>query len=299
MTLALVSKPDTDTPVLEPVTLPAPGAGELRVRVIAASVDPVDLFLAGGSGRTVWGLTGTIGLGSSLTGIVTGIGDGVTGFAPGDRIAAAHPVLGAPARGHAEETVVPAYAAAPLPAGLDPVAAATVPLNGLTAAQLLDRLGPAGGRTLLVTGAAGGVGGFAVALAARAGWAVTALARGSDRDFVLRAGARELVTELPGPAFDAVVDAAVLEAAALGAVRDGGALAGPTSARPATPERGITVDLVDSQPDGDRLAALLALAADGVLELRVAGTVPLSDAALAYGNVAAGGGRGRWVLLAD
>ncbi|GAB7048353.1 alcohol dehydrogenase catalytic domain-containing protein [Catenuloplanes indicus] len=299
MTLALVSHPDTDTPVLERVTLPAPGPGELRVRVIAASVDPVDLFLAGGFGRLVWGLTGTIGLGSSFTGVVTAIGDGVTGFAPGDRIAAAHSVLTAPARGHAEETVVPASAAATIPDGVDPVAAATLPLNGLTAAQLLDRLGPADGRTMLVTGAAGGVGGFAVALAARAGWAVTALARESDRDFVLRAGAHGLTTELPGPEFDAVVDAAVLEAVALGAVRDGGAFAGSTSARPATPERGITVDLVDSQPDGDRLAALLRLAADGVLELRVAGTVPLSESEVAYGKVAAGGGRGRWLLLAD
>ncbi|MDP9799438.1 NADPH:quinone reductase-like Zn-dependent oxidoreductase [Catenuloplanes nepalensis] len=299
MTLALVSKPGTTTPVLEQVTLPAPGPGELHVRVVAASVDPVDLFLAGGTGRAVWGLTGTIGLGSSLTGVVTGTGDGVTGFAPGDRIAAAHAVLTAPARGHAEETVVPASAAATLPDGLDPVAAATLPLNGLTAAQLVDRLGPAGGRTLLVTGAAGGVGGFAVALAARAGWAVTALARESDRDFVLRAGARDLVTALPGAEFDAVVDAAVLEAAALGAVRDGGVLAGPTSARPATPERGITVELVDSRPDGERLTELLELAAGGVLELRVAGRVPLGEAEVAYGNVAAGGGRGRWLLLAD
>jgi hypothetical protein len=69
---------------------------------------------------------------------------------------------------------VPATAAALLPGGLDPVDAASVPLNALTAAQMLDRLGPPDGRTLLVTGAAGAVGGYAVALAAHAGWTVTA-----------------------------------------------------------------------------------------------------------------------------
>ncbi|WP_198153760.1 zinc-binding dehydrogenase [Catenuloplanes japonicus] len=296
-TRALVSEPESGAPVLRTVHVPAPGAGELRVRVTAASVDPVDLFLAGGAGRAVYGLTGTFGLGSSLTGIVTAVGDDVTTFAPGDRIAAAHADLSAPARGHAEETVVPAEAAAPLPDGLDPVDAASLPLNALTAAQLLDVLGPADGRTLLVTGAAGGVGGYAVALAARAGWTVTALARASDRGFVLRAGARELVTTLPGPVFDAVLDAAVLESAALGAVRDGGALAALTSARPATAERGVRTGLVASVPDGPRLAELLELAAEGVLELRVAGRVPLEQAATAYEAVAAGGRRGRWLLV--
>lgn len=299
MTLALVSRPGTDGPVPEQVTLPATGPGELRVRVIAASVDPVDLFLAGGGGRAVWGLTGTFGLGSSLTGVVLETGDGVTGFAPGDRIAATHAVLTAPARGHAEETVLPASDAALLPDGIDPVDAASLPFNAQTAAQLLDRLGPADGRTLLVTGAAGGVGGYAVALAAHAGWTVTALARETDREFVLRAGARDLVTALPGPTFDAVVDAAVLEGIALAAVRDGGALAGLTSARPAVAERGIRVALVGSEPDGERLVTLLKLAAAGVLELRVAGRVPLTQGAAAYRRVADGGGRGRWLLLAD
>jgi NADPH:quinone reductase-like Zn-dependent oxidoreductase len=67
-------------------------------------------------------------------------------------------------------------------------------------------LPPAEERSLLVTGGAGALGGYAIALAARSGWRVTALARDADADFVARAGAA-LVTELPGPAFDAVLDA--------------------------------------------------------------------------------------------
>ncbi|OHV33876.1 MULTISPECIES: alcohol dehydrogenase catalytic domain-containing protein [Pseudofrankia] len=297
MTLALVSTPDTPAPTLQEVTLPPLGPGDLRVRVTAASVDPVDTLFAGGPGRAIFGLTGTVGLGWSLTGVVTEIGADVTGFSVGDPVAAAHGNLAAPVRAHAEETVVPAAGAAPLPAGLDPVAAASLPLNALTAAQLVDRLGPAGGRTLLVTGAAGAVGGYAIALAAHAGWTVTGLARASDRDFVLRAGARALVTELPGPTFDAVVDGAVLHAAALAAIRDGGTFAGVTSASPASPERGIEVGIVNVRPDSSRLADLLALAAGGVLELRVAGRVPLAEAASAYDKVAGGGQRGRWLLI--
>ncbi|WP_067828763.1 zinc-binding dehydrogenase [Actinomadura kijaniata] len=297
MTLALVSAPDASTPVLQEVAPPPLGPGDLRVRVTAASVDPVDPLVAAGPGRVIFGLTGTVGLGLSLTGVVTGTGAEVTGFSVGDPVAALHADFTAPVRAHAEETVVPAAAAAPLPDGLDPVAAASLPLNAATAARMLDRLGPAGGRTLLVTGAAGAVGGYAVALAAHAGWAVTGLARGSDRDFVLRAGARALVTELPGPSFDAVLDGAVLHGAALGAIRDGGTFVGVPAASLATSERGIDVGIVSVEPDGARLAGLLDLAVSGVLELRVAGRVPLAEAATAYGKVTGGGQRGRWLLV--
>ncbi|QFU87067.1 zinc-binding dehydrogenase [Amycolatopsis sp. YIM 10] len=299
MTFALVSKSDNAAPSLEEVVLPALGPGDLRVRVTAASVDPVDPLYAGGPARAIFGLTGTVGIGFSLTGVVVATGAEVTGFSVGDRVAAVHGDLGAPARAHAEETVVPAKAAAPLPGDLDPVDAAALPLNALTATQLVDHLGPAEGRTLLVTGAAGAVGGYAVALAARAGWTVTGLARESDRTFVLSAGARGLITELPGPSFDAVVDGAVLQSAAVGAIRDGGAFAGVPSAAPATAERGIDVGILSVEPDGEQLAELLDLAVRGVLALRVAGRVPLADAATAYDKVAGGGQRGRWLLVPD
>ncbi|HEX5120198.1 MAG TPA: zinc-binding dehydrogenase [Pseudonocardiaceae bacterium] len=297
MTLVLVSTADHFAPTPEQVILPPLGPGDLRVRVTAASVDPVDTLYAGGLARTIFGLTGTVGLGWSSTGVVTATGAEVTGFSVGDPVAALHRDFTAPVRAHAEETVVPAAAAALLPDGLDPVAAATIPLNAATAARLLDRLGPVAGRTLLVTGAAGSVGGYAVALAAHAGWTVTGLTRESDRDFVLRSGAVELVTEVPGPRFDAVVDAAVLHAAAIPAVRDGGTFVGVPTASVATAERDIEVAIVNVEADGAQLAELLALAADGVLELRVAGRVPLTDAATAYDKVASGGQRGRWLLV--
>lgn len=297
MTLALVSKPDASAPILEEVRLAPPGPEELRVQVTAASVDLVDTLVVSGLARTIFGIAGTAGLGCSLTGVVAETGADVTGFSVGDPVAAVHRDFTAAVRAQAEEVVVSAAGAALLPAGVDPVAAASLPLNGLTAARLVERLGPAGGRTLLVTGAAGSVGGYAVALAAHAGWAVTGLARESDRDFVLGAGAREFLTELPTRSFDAVLDAAVMHAAAVVAIRDGGTFVGVPSAAPATSERGIEIAIVSVEPGGAKLAELLALAASGVLELRVAGRVPLAEAATAYDKVAGGGQRGRWLLV--
>ncbi|SFB15585.1 NADPH:quinone reductase [Amycolatopsis marina] len=297
MTLALVSTPETSAPTLEQITLPPPGPHDLRVRVTAASVDPVDTLFVNGPARSIFGITGAAGVGWSLTGVVTDTGAAVTGFSVGDSVAAVHTDFTAPVRAHAEETLVAAAAAAPLPGGIDRTDAASLPLNALTAAQMVNRLGPADGRTLLVTGAAGAVGGYAVALAAHAGWTVAGLARESDREFVLRAGADELLTEMPGPSFDAVVDGAVLHAAALVAVRDGGMFVGVTSSSPAMAERGIEVGIVSVRPDGAQLAELLTLAAAGALELRVAGRVPLSEAATAYAKVADGGQRGRWLLV--
>jgi NADPH:quinone reductase-like Zn-dependent oxidoreductase len=69
------------------------------------------------------------------------------------------------------------------------------------------------------------------------------------------------------------------------------------SASPATPERDIEIHILSVEPDGAQLAELLALAAAGVLEPRVAGRVPLTQAATAYDKVAGGGQRGRWLLL--
>jgi NADPH:quinone reductase-like Zn-dependent oxidoreductase len=296
MPLALVSEPDVPVPTVRDMTLPPLGPDALRVRVRAASVDLVDTLVVGGVARAIFGLSGTVGLGFSLTGTVTAIGRDVADFAIGDTVAAIHPDVSAPVRADAEETVVPAATAARLPDGLDPVAAASLPLNGSLAALLVDRLGPADGRNLLVTGAAGSVGGYAVALAARAGWTVTGLARPTDRDFVLRAGARELIMQLPGPEFDAVLDGAVLHAPALAALRDGGIFVAPPSASPAVPERGIDVRIESVRPDGVQLARLLELAAAGVLELRVAGRAPLTEAETAYARVATGGQRGRWLL---
>ena len=296
-TTALISRPGTTGPVLEEVDLPPLGPGDLRVEVIAAGVNPVDTWIAAGFGRDIFGLTGPVGLGWDLTGVVREVGPDVDSFRVGDVVAADLSNPAAAVGAQATETVVPASAAALLPEGLDPVSAASIPLNAITAAQAVALLGAAEGRTLLVTGAAGAVGGYAVPLARRAGWVVTGLAREGDRDFVIGAGADDLVTEVPSRAFDAVLDAAALQVGALAAVRDGGRFVGVVGGSPLPPERDVTTAAVASQADGALLAELLALHVDGTLAVRVAGTVPLAEAATAYDKVTGGGQRGRWLLV--
>lgn len=293
---ALTTRPDA-APELTDIPAAAVAPNELRVRIAAATVNPIDNFFAIPDGREAFGLPAVVGLGWDISGVVDEVGAEVSGFAPGDRVAALDTNLSAPSRGHAENIVVPTEAAAKVPEGLDLVQAASIPMNATTAAQALDLLGPAAGRSLLITGAAGAVGGYAVALAARAGWQVSGLARTADEQFVRAAGAQKLITELSGPEFDAVLDAAALQEAALTAVRDGGAFVGVMPPAPVTPERGITVSTQRVHHDPDKLAQLLDLSRTGDLAVRVAGTAPLADAATAYQQVAAGGQRGRWLLI--
>jgi NADPH:quinone reductase-like Zn-dependent oxidoreductase len=295
---ALLAYSTSASPVLEEVAPPELGPTDVRLRVAASAVNPVDVGVLIGPVRALAGLPDPVGLGWDVSGTVSEVGSEVTGLVPGDRVAGILHVIGLkPSVGaHADETVLPAGAVAHVPDGLDLVEAASLPLNALTARQALDLLGPAEGRTLLVTGGAGALGGHAIVLATRAGWRVTALARDADAEFLARAGA-EPVAELPGPSFDAVLDAAVLLESALAAVRDGGSFVGVAPGSPVAAERGIAMHTVSVEPDSEAIAGLLGLAAEGTLELRVAGRVPLRDAAKAFEKVAGGGQRGRWLLI--
>jgi|SRR5580658_5510263 NADPH:quinone reductase-like Zn-dependent oxidoreductase len=279
------------------VPVAGPGPGEVRVRVAAAPVNPVDLGVAGG----VFHAMGLInqpehaGLGWDFAGAVLAAGPG-TDLAPGTAVAGLVPGFDRDFGTYAEEVVVPVTDLAVVPDGLDLVAASTVPLNGLAAAQILDLLGdaPADGNRLLVTGAAGAVGGYLVSLAPARGWLVTGLARAEDEEFVRGLGA-EFTTQAE-PGWDAVADGAVLQERALALVRDGGVFVGvQPSARPAS-ERGVRVEVVIAHPDASQLADLLARAASGELPARVHAVVPLDRVADAHRAVAKGGLRGRYVL---
>lgn len=280
-----------DVPVIEP------GTGEVRVGIAAAPVNPVDLAVAGGllHEMGVINQPERTGLGWDFAGTVVATGPGVD-LALGTRVAGLVGGLDRDFGTYAEQLVVPAADLAVVPDGLDLAAASTVPLNGLAAAQIVDLLGdaPTGSNRLLVTGAAGAVGGYVVSLAPDRGWRVTGLARAEDERFVRGLGADFTTHAEPG--WDAVADAAVLQEQGLALVRDGGAFVGvQPSAKPAT-ERGITVDVVVTHPDGPRLGRLLARTASGELPARVHAVVPLDQVADAHRAVAKGGVRGRYVL---
>ena len=177
---------------------------------------------------------------------------------------------------------------------------AELPLNGLAAAQIVDLLGNppagahAGSNRLLVTGAAGVVGGYVTTLAQDRGWQVTGLARAQDEEFVRSLGADFTTHAEPG--WDAVADCAALKEQSLALVRDGGIFIGVRPNAVPPEERGITVGAVVTEPDGTRLAELLARAASGELPARVHAVVPLDQVADAHRAMAKGGVRGRYVL---
>ena len=148
------------------------------------------------------------GLGWDFAGTVVATGPGVD-LAVGTRVAGLVAGFDRDFGTYAEQLVVPAADLAVVPDGLDLVAASTVPLNGLAAAQIVDLLGdaPTDGNRLLVTGAAGAVGGYVASLAQDRGWQVTGLARAEDEEFVRSLGADFTTHAEPG--WDAVADGAV------------------------------------------------------------------------------------------
>lgn len=287
--------PDSIDIINKPVRQPGPG--EVLVAIAAAAVNPVDLGVV----RGVFHDMGLVhqpdhtGLGWDFAGTVTATGSGVD-LPVGTRVAGLIDGFDRDYGTHAEQLVVPASNVAVVPDELDLLVASTVPLNGLAAAQILDLLGdaPVGEDRLLVTGAAGAVGGYLVVLAPERGWHVTGLARPEDEQFVRSLGA-DFTTE-PAPGWDAVADTAVLQDRALALVRDGGTYVGVQPGAEAAAERGITSVAVVAHPDGARLAGLLTRAAAGQLPARIHAVLPLDRVADAHRGVAGGGARGRYVL---
>ena len=157
---------------------PEPMAGQVRIHVQAAAVNPVDIATRAGR-LTDAGLApaaGQIGIGWDLAGVIDALGPGVDRFRDGDPVIAMRDLLSAPVGAQAEYVVLDADAVAAAPRSVSPLEAATVPLNGLTAAQALDLLALDAGQWLLVTGAAGAVGGFALELASLRGLRTVAVA---------------------------------------------------------------------------------------------------------------------------
>ncbi|WP_234538777.1 NADP-dependent oxidoreductase [Streptomyces shenzhenensis] len=290
------------------VPVPAVGPGQVRVRVEAAAVNPVDAATRSGALASA-GLMPpreVIGIGWDVAGRVDELGAGVTTFAPGDRVIGLRDRLDVSLGTYADFVVLDAEAVAPAPEGVSATEAATLPLNGLTALQALDLLALEPGATLLVTGAAGAVGGFAVELAALRGLQVAATAGAADEAFVRAAGARwfvprsadlsQAVRDLVPGGVDGALDAAVLGVRALGAVRNRGAFVSVVAGAAPVPLRGIKVSEQWVAADGSALAWLSSLAARGQLSLRVADALPLNRADEAHKALARGGLRGRLVL---
>lgn len=298
------------------VPLPEAGPGQVRVKVAAAAVQPVDLATTAGA-LADYGLTRKLdvfALGWEVAGTVDQVGTGV-GLSVGDEVFGLSDRLEAPLKTQADYVVLDTNEVARAPRGLSPVEATTLPLTALTAGQALDLAGLAPGRTLLVTGAAGGLGGHLVELGALRGLRVVAVAGEADEELVRGFGAewfvpRERLRESPRDTdlaaavralvpggVDGAVDAAVLGHAAFDAVRSSGVIVHVLAGVALPHLRGIRVETVLIRADGDRLAEVARLAEQGRLTARVAGTYPLDQAAEAQARLAEGGLRGRLVLV--
>jgi NADPH2:quinone reductase len=290
-------------------TTPEPAAGQVRIKVAAAAVNPVDVAVSAGLAVKA-GLTAArkqFGLGWDVAGTVDAVGPGVD-LTPGTPVVGLADLLGRALKTHAEYVVLDADTVAVAPQHLDLTAAATFGLNASTALQTLKTLELAPGQTVLVTGAAGGVGGYAVELAKHLGLTVIASAAEDDEELVRRLGADHFVARSQDLAttvrdrvpsgVDGLVDAAIVGVAAQEAVRNGGRHVHLQSGTVPPSLRAIRVQLLLVHANRTDLEQLVQLADSGVISTRAADTYPLDDAATAYVRVAKGGVRGRIVLTA-
>ena len=291
------------------IPTPEPGPGQLRIKVAAAAINPVDLATrAGHLGQAVPDDRLPVGIGWDVAGTVDAVGTGVDGFAVGDAVTAIDDRLLKDLGTYAEYVVLDADAGAPAPRTADLVAASTLPLNAITAVQSLDLIDLAPDQTLLVTGAAGAVGGYLVELGAARGLHVVALAGDADEATVRRWGARTFVGRSADPAaairaafpdgVDGVIDPANLRSAVFGAVREGGKYVTLMPALAAIePDANVQLLVQIVHRDAAVLAELARLVDAGELTLRVAVTFPLDQAGAAHELFAKGGVRGRIVLV--
>jgi len=281
---------------------PRPRAGEALVRIAAANINPTDLSAR--SGRFAREpVEPPFVPGWDFAGEVLAVGARVTELAPGDRVVGMlhwYDLKGA-AGAYAERIAAPLEWLVPLPDGLDEVTAATIPLNALTADQGLELLALESASTILVTGASGGVGSFAVQLAVRAGHRVIALAGRGDEAWPAALRAVEVLPRDADlskiDAVDALFDAVPIGERAAGAVRDGGRIVTVRGSDTFEPGRGISKQAFLIHPDRRRLRELVEDIAARRLRTRVSHTLPLEQASGGHHLVEQGGLRGKVLLL--
>jgi NADPH:quinone reductase-like Zn-dependent oxidoreductase len=297
--------------VLQVLDLPEdqPGAGQVRVRVHAATVNPTDTMLRNGSrAQALQGIQPPHVPGMDVAGVIDAIGpDTQTDLAIGDAVMAMVDNQGSHG-GYRESIVLSADAVAPIPEGVSMVQAATLPMNGLTARQTLDALALQAGQTLAVTGAAGCFGGYVIQLAKQAGLRVIADAGPGDQALVRSFGADTVVPrgddiaaqirKVVPQGVDGLADCSYQRDLAFGAVRDGGGFAAVRGW--SMQERGVACHVISVRRYNHRADLLRQLRQDvhsGVITLRVAATYAPEQASEAHRRLEAGGTRGRLVIV--
>jgi len=265
------------------IEAPVAGAGQVVVRMHAAGVNGLDWKVREGYVRDAFPLALPTVLGIELAGVVEQVGPGVTRFTKGDRVMGSLGGLGA----YAELAAVDAANLAPMPASMSFTDAAALPVAAVSAWQSLHFAGPVhAGQRILIHGAAGGLGGFAVQFAHRAGAKVFTTALTRDFDYVLGLGADHAI-DYQASQFEAVVSNIDLVLDYVGAdtlarswqvLSANGAIV--STASPAilqsTPagRRGLWFM---NKPDAERLQEIAVDVAHGRLQSRIDAVVPFDD----------------------
>jgi NADPH:quinone reductase len=286
---------------------PSPGQGEVLIATEAATINPADFAVATGAvaARLPWGSAPPFTPGWDLVGRVVAAGEGVGPSVIGSRVLGFSLWFESLRGTQAALVALPIGNVVPVPDGLPSAQLTTLGLNGLTAWRGLADLKLADGETLVVTGAVGSVGGFAVELAAARGFTVVGVVREDQQQDALDLGATAVVSAgdadlgaavreiVPGGA-DALLDTASVAGPALAAVRDGGKYVTVTALP--SPERGIDVFRSGGRMDAPALRTLADMASSGRLHTPVARAYGIDDARAAYEAFARRTGRGRLVL---
>ena len=282
--------------------MPKVAPGEVLVRVRAAGVNPVDWKVLAGGLEAIMETQFPVIPGWDLAGVVEQVGIDVSEYAVGDEVIGYARKDWVHAGTFAEFVSVPRRCLARKPARLSWQQAAGLPLAGLTAYQVLHRLGLAQGRTVLIHGGAGGVGSIGVQIAAAAGGGVIAPASEGNHEYLRGLGAEPVrygdgladrVRALAPDGVDLVADfvGGVLQPT-LAVLADGGVHA--SIADPAV--LGAGGQWMWVHPHADDLAALADLAQSGAVEVEVAATFGLDDVPAAFALSREGHTRGKIVI---
>lgn len=293
----------------EEMEKPEPAPGQVRLRVAASAYNAADTGMRAGSLPIPVSLPHVPGY--DVSGVVDAIGDGVEGLAVGDAVIGFLPMERD--GGAAEFVIAPADAVTAAPTSIPLADAAALPSVALTAWQALwDDGRLEAGQRLLIVGAGGVVGKYAIQLARRAGVHVIATASPRSIDAVRAAGADDIidhtVTDLRD-AVDAQVDVLLNLApidpehfvALVALVRDGGAVVSTTAfmATPGDDDRGVRTTTVFVQPNRGRLAELVSLVDAGELVVEVTRRIPLTQLAALHAEAAAGRVSGKVIVVPE
>ena len=305
-----------EQPRLSDIPVPAVTDGQVLVRVKAAGLNALDNIIATGMMAGMLPYQYPVVIGRDAAGVVEAVGRGVDHVRAGDEVLGQ--VLLAPPIHHgtiAEYALLPAAAVAIKPAALDFVTAAAIPLAAAAAIAAVEAIEPRPGEIVLVHGASGGVGSYAVQMLAAEGVSVITTGAPGDVERLTSLGARTVILYTRGSVADQVqavypdgVDALIElvaakpEDAPFSAVRKGGRVATTTAAADdqTLAAAGLTGGSVSAWPVREVIGPLAGQAAAGELKVDVSTVLPLDRAPEGLATVASGAARGKIVIkIAD